>query len=153
MFTEQQYTTLLDLIQDPFNGPYEGEDFHIEDDGTIHVVENNIRMAAMIMRRINTSDLFSSPLVKVGLRGGAIILDFDSVFHTEPVFVNRIGPGRATLAEVKESAEGKFFVYLDKKRCVKEFKRLSQAKTYITRTDKTLQRELAAVNTDDWSDD
>ncbi len=45
-----QNSQLLDIISDPITGPYEGEDFCIDEEGYIQVSDNNVRTAALIMR-------------------------------------------------------------------------------------------------------
>ncbi len=86
-----QNSQLLDIISDPILGPFEGEDFCIDEQGYIQVYDHNPKVAAMIMRKANTSGLFPVNLVKVAHKGDAIILGFDTVSSTEPVFVNQIG--------------------------------------------------------------
>jgi len=148
-----QNSQLLDIISDPFNGPFEGEDFCIDEQGYIQVINNNIRIAATIMRKANTSGLFNINLVKVGHRGDSILLGFDTVASTQPVFVNKIGYQNAVVAEVKVSDDGKFCIYLDKKRSSKTFAKLASAKTFIKRLDKDLQSVGETVATYEESDD
>jgi hypothetical protein len=130
---------LLDIISDPILGPFEGEDFCIDEQGYIQVYDSNPKTAAMIMRKANTSGLFDVNLVKVAHKGDSIILGFDTVSSTEPVFANQIGYQRAVLAEVKVGADGKFCIYLDKKRSARAFTKLASAKTFVKRLDKDLQ--------------
>ena len=52
------YQLLLDLVSDPISGPFEGEDFWIDPDGTIQIAENNVKIAALLMRKVNTSGSF-----------------------------------------------------------------------------------------------
>ena len=46
---------LNDMIADPFDGPFEGEDFWVDSDGVIQVSDNNVRLAGIIMRKVNQS--------------------------------------------------------------------------------------------------
>ena len=66
------YQQLLDIISDPITGPYEGEDFCVDEQGYIQVYDNNPKVAAMIMRKTNTSGLFPINLVKVAHKGDTI---------------------------------------------------------------------------------
>ena len=45
--------TLNDMIADPFDGPFEGEDFWVTEDGIIQVNNNDVGLAGKIMRKIN----------------------------------------------------------------------------------------------------
>lgn len=148
-----QNSQLLDIISDPILGPFEGEDFCIDEQGYIQVYDSNPKVAAMIMRKANTSGLFPVNLVKVAHKGDTIILGFDSVSGTEPVFVDQIGYQRAVLAEVKVSEDGKFCIYLDKRRSSRTFAKLASAKTFVKRLDKDLQTVGETVATYEESDD
>jgi len=148
-----QNSQLLDIISDPILGPFEGEDFCIDEQGYIQVYDHNPKVAAMIMRKANTSGLFPVNLVKVAHKGDSIILGFDTVSSTEPVFVNQIGYQKGVLAEVKVGADGKFCIYLDKKRSARIFGKLASAKTFIKRLDKDLQTVGNTVATYEESDD
>lgn len=134
-----EYQQLIDIISDPISGPYEGDDFCIDEQGYIQVYDTNPKIAAMIMRRANTSGVFPVNLVKVAHKGDSIILGFDNAFGTEPVFANQIGYQRAVLAEIKVAEDGKFCVYLNKKRSARIFNKLTSAKTFVKRLDKDLQ--------------
>lgn len=144
---------LLDIISDPFDGPFEGDDFCIDEQGYIQVYDHNPKVAAMIMRRANTSGAFPVNLVKVGHRGDTIILGFDTLAGADPVFVSQIGYQRAVLAEVKVGADGKFCIYLDKKRSTRTFNKLTSAKTFIKRLDRELQSVGETVATYEESDE
>jgi hypothetical protein len=148
-----QNSQLLDIISDPILGPFEGEDFCVDEQGYIQVYDHNLKVAAMIMRKANTSGLFPVNLVKVAHKGDSIILGFDTVSSTEPVFVNQIGYQKDVLAEVKVGADGKFCIYLDKKRSARIFGKLASAKTFIKRLDKDLQTVGNTVATYEESDD
>lgn len=133
--------TLRGIITDPFNGPYEGEDYWIDEDGTIQVAENNAILAGTILRKANNSGQFDSKLVKIGQRGDSIILGFDTLLDADPVYVVDIGYMRDTHAEVKKDLAGKFCLYLNKKRATRMFTKLSAAKTFLKKLDRELQNE------------
>jgi hypothetical protein len=107
----------------------------------------------MIMRKANTSGLFPVNLVKVAHKGDSIILGFDNVSNTEPVFTNQIGYQKGVLAEVKVGDDGKFCIYLDKRRSARTFAKLASAKTFVKRLDKDLQSVGDTVATYEESDD
>lgn len=130
---------LVDVISDPYDGPEEGLDFWVDEQGHIQVQDN--RTAALIMRKANISNLFDNKLVKVGQRGDSIILGFDTLLDAEPIYVVRIGYKKDTLAEVKRDARDMFCLYLNKKRVTRMFKKLTSAKTYLKKLDKELQQE------------
>jgi hypothetical protein len=134
-----QTSQLLTIISDPISGPFEGEDFCVDEQGYIQVYDNDPKVAAMIMRKANNSGLFDQNLVKIAHKGDSIILGFDTASGQEPVFTDQIGYQRAVLAEVKVGADGKFCVYLDKKRSARNFNRLVSAKTFVKRLDKDLK--------------
>lgn len=144
---------LLDIISDPIDGPFEGEDFCIDEQGYIQVYDSNPKIAALIMRKANTSGLFDVNLVKVAHKGDAIILGFDNLSTAEPVFANQIGYQKSVLAEVKISEDGKFCIYLDKRRSARTFAKLASAKTFVKRLDKDLQSVGETVASYEESDD
>ena len=144
---------LLDLISDPFIGPFEGEDFIIDEQGIIQVFNNNVLTAGKILRKTNTSGTFDVNLVKVGQRGDNILLGFDTLSNADPVFKLHIGYQKGVLAEVKADNAGKFCVYLDKKRSARMFNKLASAKTFIKRLDKDLQAVGETVSTYEESED
>lgn len=144
---------LLDIISDPISGPFEGEDFCIDEQGYIQVYDSNPKIAAMIMRKANTSGLFDVNLVKVAHKGDTIILGFDNISSTKPVFADQIGYQKAVLAEVKVGEDGKFCIYLDKRRSARTFTKLASAKTFVKRLDKDLQTVGETVATYEQSDD
>ena len=148
-----QNSQLLDIISDPIDGPFEGEDFCVDEQGYIQVYGSNPKIAAMIMRKANTSGMFDLNLVKVGQRGDTILLGFDNVSGTAPVFTNQIGYQKGVLAEVKVGADGKFCIYLDNRRSARMFAKLVGAKTFIKRLDKDLQSVGDTVATYEESDD
>ena len=150
----QNYQDLMQLISDPIDGPFEGEDFSIDQDGIIQVSDNNVRVAALLMRKANTSGKFPQTLVKIGHRGDSILLGFDTLVDQAPVFVDQIGFKKDTIAEIKTEKNGKFCIYFNKKRSIKQFAKLSQAKAFVKKTDKTLQSVGEMVSTaDDDTDD
>jgi len=148
-----QNSQLLDIISDPIAGPFEGEDFCIDEQGYIQVYDGNPKTAAMIMRKANTSGLFPINLVKVAHKGDTIILGFDNVSTTQSVFVSQIGYQKSVLAEVKIDTDGKFYIYLDKKRSARTFNKLASAKTFVKRLDKDLQSTGETIATYEESDD
>ena len=132
---------LNEIIGDPINGPYEGEDYWIDEDGTIQVAENNAILAGTILRKTNNSGQFDTKLVKIGQRGDSIILGFDTLLDADPVYKTKIGYMHDTLAEVKKDTAGKFCLYLNKKRATRMFTKLAAAKAFLKKLDKELQSE------------
>lgn len=132
---------LNEIIGDPINGPYEGEDYWIDEDGTIQIAENNAILAGTILRKANNSGQFDTKLVKIGQRGDSIILGFDTLLDADPVYVTDIGYMRDTHAEVKKDLAGKFCLYLNKKRATRMFNKLASAKSYLKKLDKDLQND------------
>ena len=133
------YQVLLDLVSDPILGPFEGEDFWIDPDGTIQIAENNVKIAALLMRKVNTSGLFDVNLVKMGQRGDSILLGFDTLLDADPVYSAKIGFKSDTVAEIKRDINDKFCVYVNGKRLARMFAKLTQAKQMIKKLDKDLQ--------------
>jgi hypothetical protein len=148
-----QNSQLLDIISDPFDGPFEGEDFCVDEQGYIQVYNHNPKVAALIMRKANTSGVFNVNLVKIGQRGDSILLGFDNLSTVEPVFTNQIGYQKGVLAEVKVGDDGKFCIYLDKRRSSRTFAKLASAKTFVKRLDKDLQSTGETIATYEESDD
>lgn len=136
---------LNEIISDPIQGPYEGEDYWIDADDTIQIAENNVVLAATIMRKTNNSGQFEVKLVKIGQRGDSIILGFDTLLDAEPVYTTNIGFKRDTLAEVKKDNSDKFCLYINKKRVTRMFTKLTAAKTYLKKLDKELQNEATEL--------
>ena len=139
---------LVDYVSDPYEGPEEGVDFWVDENGYIQV--QDVRLAALIMRKANSSGLFDKRLVKISQGGDNVLLGFDTLLDVEPVFVSHIGYKRDTLAEVKKDDNGKFCLYLNKKRATRMFKKLASAKTYLKKLDKELQQE--AVEPENFDD-
>ena len=129
------------IISDPILGPFEGEDYWIDQDDTIQIAENNVMLAGTILRKANNSGQFDVKLVKIGQRGDSIILGFDTLLDTDPVYKTQIGYMRDTLAEVKKDTTGKFCLYLNKKRATRMFTKLTAAKTFLKKLDKELKNE------------
>lgn len=144
---------LFEIISDPILGPFEGEDFCIDEQGYIQIYDANPKVAAMIMRKANSSGLFAQNLVKIAHKGDSIILGFDNLSVAEPVFANQIGYQKSVLAEVKVSSDGKFCIYLDKKRSSRIFNKLVSAKSFIKKLDKDLQSTGETIATYEESDD
>jgi hypothetical protein len=132
-----QLDQLLEIISDPFDGPEEGVDFWVDEQGYIQV--NEVYTAALIMRKANISKLFDKKLVKVGQRGDSILLGFDTLLDVTSVYTANIGFKNDTLAEVKQDTDGKFCLYLNKKRHPRLFKKLASAKSFLKKLDKELQ--------------
>ena len=135
---------LTKIITDPINGPFEGEDFWIDDNGTIQVAENNVKLAAIIMRKTNSSGKFKQRLVKVGAQGDSILLGFDTLSSSDPVYTVKIGYKGDMLAEVREDDTGKFCLYINGKRGTKMFSKLSAVKVAL----KKLDKEMRSVGTE-----
>jgi hypothetical protein len=137
---------LGDIITDPITGPFEGEDYWIDEDGTIQISENNIRLAAIIMRKANTSGVFEHKLVKIGNRGDSVLLGFDDLVDQPAVYASDIGYKNDTHAEVKLDKAGKFCLYLNNKRCTRMFKKLASVKLFLKRLDQDLKSGVNAAN-------
>lgn len=129
------------LIADPIEGPFEGEDYWIEEDGTIQVNNNDARLAANILRTVNNSGLLETKLVKLGQRGDSILLGFDTLNDAEANYTTNIGYNNETLAEVKKDNAGKFCVYLDKKRATRMFSKMAGAKAYLKTLDADMRND------------
>ena len=132
---------LNEIIGDPIEGPFEGEDYWIDDDGTIQIAENNAILAGTILRKTNNSGRFTTKLVKIGQRGDSILLGFDTLLDAAPVYKTNIGYMRDTLAEIKKDDAGKFCLYLNKKRATRMFSKLTAAKSFLKKLDKELQND------------
>ena len=130
---------VVDLINAPYNGPEEGVDFWVDEQGLMQV--SDTRTAGLILRTVNTSGNFTSQLVKIGQSGDSVLLGFDELLNIDPVYAARIGYKRDTQVEVKSDTNDKFFIYVNKKRLARTFKKLAQAKRYIKQLDKDLQQE------------
>lgn len=142
------YEQLLEVISDPYNGPEEGVDFWVDEHGLIQVADN--RMAGLIMRKANNSGVFEQKLVKMGQKGDVLLLGFDTLLDTDPMYSARIGFKGDATAEVKQDANGKFCLYINGKRQARLFNKLSSAKQTIKKLDKDLQS--AAVEPEDLDD-
>lgn len=132
---------ISNLVGDPINGPYEGEDYWIDDNGSIQVNNNDVRLAATIMRKINASNLFETKLVKTGQRGDSILLGFDTLLDAEANYTTRIGFNNETLAEVKKDTAGKFCLYLNNKRATRMFAKMAGAKAYLKTLDADMRND------------
>lgn len=135
-----QIEQLLEVISDPYDGPEEGVDFWVDEQGLIQVQDP--RTAALIMRKANISQQFDNKLVKIAQRGDSIMLGFDTLLDIDPVYSAKIGFKGDTLAEVKQNTDGKFCLYLNQKRHARLFKKLVSAKSFIKKLDKELQEAV-----------
>ena len=143
---------LLAVITDPYDGREEGVDFWIDEQGYIQT--NNVRTAALIMRTANTSGEFKQDLVKIGQRGDSILLGFDTLADAGAEHTLNIGFKGDVIAEVKLDVSGKFYVYFDGKRVTRQFAKLSQAKAFVKKMDKSMQSMgTMIVTADDDNDD
>ena len=142
---------VVKLVEDPFNGPYEGEDFYVDDDGIIQITDNNTKLAATITRKVNQSGKFKQKLVRIGQKGDCILLDFDHLTDIDAIHSENIGFDRKTLAEIKQDTQGLCYVYINGRRSNKIFKSLSVAKSFVKRTDKDLKQTADSLmnNNDD----
>ena len=141
---------LLEVISDPYNGREEGVDFWVDEDSYIQVP--SIRTAALLMREANTSGVFTQNLVKVGQKGDAILLGFDTLLDADAVYKTKIGLKQDILAEVKRDENDKFCVYLNKKRSARMFNKLTSAKRFVKSLDKDLQDAAKVSSYDDFDD-
>ena len=131
---------LLEIISDPYQGPYEGEDFQIDDQGIIQVEANNVKIAAKIMRLANSSGEFAHQLVNLGKKGDSILLGFDELAEQVSLYSASIGFKGDMSAEVKKDLDSKkFYIYLNGKRSGKKFSSLGRAKTHIKKLDAELK--------------
>jgi len=131
---------------DPYEGPFEGEDYLIDDDGIIHVGE--ARLAATICRKVNMSNKFTNRLVHLGKSGDMIKLGFDEVADTASLHSEKLGSNKDVKSDIKTDGTV-FYVYIEGKRKTKTFNTLSIAKAYCKKLSNQLD-QLAEVNeTDD----
>jgi len=143
-FSEQ----LTELITDPFDGPFEGEDYYLDKDGIIQVPVDKITLAAIIMRKVNSSGVFTKKLVRIGQGGDNVWLGFDTMLEADPVYTTRIGPNKDTLAEVKKDSAGKFCLYLNGNRSTRLFKKLVTVKNFLKQLDGELKQTAAMPEVD-----
>jgi hypothetical protein len=123
------FQEISNLIADPINGPYEGEDFIFDtESNTIHVTNANHLLAAKILREANFTLKFETKLVKYGVKGDTIILGLDNLQDSPAKYKLQI---EDMLYEVKETEEHKFCIYVNKVRKPFQFKRLASAKRQI----------------------
>ena len=134
------YQHMINLISDPLDGPFEGEDFLIDNQGLIQVTGNNIKTAALIMRKVNTSSIFPKRLIKMGCSGDSILLGFDTLSDSESVYSDNIGPKADTNMQVRRDEAGKFFVYVNNKRSTKQFKSMTAVKKFVRKLDQELRQ-------------
>lgn len=134
------------ISPDPYDYPFEGEDYYIEDNGTISVSNNNARLAGMICHKVNRSGKFEHKLTRFGTLGGVIILGFDKLAEKEPVFKDQLGKKKNISVEIRE-LDGIYYIYINGQRRTNSFLKLSTAKAYGTRMSKhldSLDRESKA---------
>jgi len=129
--------TLHSVICDPFDGPFEGEDYYIGDEA-VHVDASQAKIVGIILRKVNTSGLFAKKLVQIGRHGDFVALGFDEVGNKEPIYSTRIGPNKEILAEVRSNDSDILYLYLNNYRKLRKFSKLSSAKRYITKLDNAL---------------
>ena len=120
------------ISPDPFTGPFESEDYIIEENGTISVLDNSVTMAGKICYKVNRSNKFDYKLVRFGSSGDVIVLGFDKVGNKEPVFESKLGRRKNISVEIREH-DNIFYIYIDGQRRSKTFEKLSTAKGYCTR--------------------
>lgn len=130
---------LTAIITDPMEGPFEGEDYYLDASGIIQVPVDDIKLAAIIMRKVNSSGVFDKKLVRVGQGGDNIWLGFDTMTEAEPVYKQKIGPNKDTSVEVKKDAAGKFCLYLNGQRSTRLFKKLVTVKAFLKQLDLELK--------------
>jgi hypothetical protein len=130
---------LNDMIADPFDGPFEGEDFWVDSDGVIQVSDNNVRLAGIIMRKVNQSGDFDKPLIKLATAGDSIQLAFDTLGDTTPIYSAKIGFKGDMLAEIRQSEKNEYLLYINGKRNVKVYSSLAKVKRVINKLDTEMQ--------------
>lgn len=142
------FENLSDIISCPINGPFEGEEYWIDhESNTIQIANNDVRLAATIMRKVNAAELFETKLVKIGQAGDNILLGLDTLGDTKPVFTTRIGFQRDTLVEVKKDKAGKLCLYVNQKRHARMFNKMTSVKEFIKTLDTDLQADTADIKT------
>lgn len=133
------YESISSIISDPVSGPYYGEDYCIDDEGFIQVSDNNVRLAGLIMKKVNDSKIFSQKLVKISTQGDVILLGFDTVAEVEPIYQTQIGPDKVEVA-IKPAASKKFCLYINGRRSSQMFKSTISAKKHIRRLEAEYNR-------------
>lgn len=128
------------MIEDPFEGPFEGEDFLVDDYGYVHVTNNDQKLAGMIARKVNLSNKFDMKMVRLGTSGDTIVLGFDPLTDVTPVHTDRIGFKKDVLVDVRQSSSTEFYIYVGKRRKNKVYSTLNRAKAAIKLLDKSLQK-------------
>jgi len=131
---------LIAFISSTVDGPVEGSDYYIDDDGLINVDIENVGVAGSIIRQVNQSKLYSEKMVRITVSGDTIILGFDTIRAMPSVYTLTIGKNKDTLAEVKEDGTGKFCFYLNDRRNTRTFRKLATAKRFIKDMDKELKK-------------
>jgi len=142
---------MANIISDPFDGPFEGEDFCIDDQGYIQVTNNNVKLAALILRKVNTSNIFPKKLIKIGSSGDSILLGFDDLSESNSVHTDNIGPNNETKIQVRKDDSGKFFVYVNDRRSARPLKSMTSVKKFIKNLDQELN-QIASVPEESFED-
>lgn len=126
----------LKMVLDNGEAGIEGEDFHYDGD---NVVAHNIRAAGKVLRAINTSGLFSKQAIVIK-KGEEPVIGFDTAGDAKVVFQDTIGPEHEEMdVEIKTDASGKFYLYTNGKRNVRDFDKLTHAKRYVSKLDNQLR--------------
>lgn len=133
------YEVINDIVSDPVSGPYYGEDYCIDDDGFIQVSDNNVRLAGVIMKKVNASGLFSHKLVKISTVGDVILLGFDTLAKVEPIYRTHIGPNQIEVT-IKPAAKKRYCLYINGRRSSQMFKSTVSAKKQIRRLEADYKR-------------
>lgn len=142
------FNNLSEVISCPINGPFEGEEYWIDyNTDTIQVANNDVRLAATIMRKVNALELFETKLVKIGQAGDNILLGLDTLTDAKPVHTARIGFERDTLVEVKKDKAGKLCLYINQKRHARMFNKMVSVKEFIKSLDAELQADTNDIKT------
>lgn len=139
---------IKNLIDDPIDGPYEGEDYFIDSDSIINVPIDKLKWAAKIQNIVNKSGVFDQRLVRIGQVGDCILLGFDTLVNDPPVHTAKIGPNKDVIIEAKKTMTNKLQIYINKKITIKTFKKISTVKKYI----KALDQQLKQIVVEDIND-
>lgn len=144
--------TIKNLIDDPIDGPSEGFDYFIDEEGIINVPTDKIRISGNIVNKVNNSGLFKQKLVKIGQVGDCILLDFDTLGDALPVHTAKIGPNKDVLIEAKKTMTDKYQIYINKKISIRIFKKMSTVKKFIKNLDREL-KQIVVEEVDNSDDD
>lgn len=144
-----QITDILSKTFCPIDGPFEGEDYHVDEEG--YIVVDDPLTAGRICRIVNKK-IIDKKLIKLGTKGGAVILGFDELRDVNPVYSDSVGDDRDIKVNVKQGLNGIHFVYVDGRRMPKSYKTLGLAKAYVKKLDRDLKALSNVAGFDD-SDD